>query len=57
MAKRLRGEIELEAHDIPGGVLTPAQIKAIRLKVASSTKESGHILIRTGFPLRHAKPK
>jgi hypothetical protein len=54
MAKHLRGEIELEAHDIPGGVLTPAQIKAIRLKVASSTKESGHILIRTGFPLRHA---
>ena len=39
MAKHLRGEIELEAHELPGGALTPAQINAVRLKVASSTKE------------------
>jgi putative transcriptional regulator len=39
MAKHLRGEIELEAHDLPGDAMTPARIKAIRLKVASSTKE------------------
>jgi hypothetical protein len=39
MAKHLGGEIELEGHDLPGGALTPAQIKAIRLKIASSTKE------------------
>ncbi len=39
MAQHLRGEIELEAHDLPSGTMTPAQIKAVRLKVASSTKE------------------
>jgi len=39
MARHLRGEIELEAHDLTGGAMTPAQIKAIRSKVASSTKE------------------
>ena len=38
MAQHLRGEIELEAHDLPSGAMTPAQIKAVRLKVASSTK-------------------
>jgi hypothetical protein len=30
MARHLRGEIELKAHDLPGGTMTPAQIKAIR---------------------------
>jgi hypothetical protein len=35
MAKHLRGEIELEAHDLWGGAMTPAQIEAIRLNVAS----------------------
>ena len=49
MAKHLRGEIELEAHDLPGGALTPAQIKAIRLKVASSTKEFERLF---GIPAR-----
>jgi putative transcriptional regulator len=39
MAQHLRGEIELEAHDLRSGTMTPAQIKAVRLKVASSTKE------------------
>jgi putative transcriptional regulator len=39
MAKHLRGEIELEAHNLPDSAMTPAQIRAIRLKVASSTKE------------------
>jgi hypothetical protein len=38
MAKHLRGEIQLEAHELPGDAMTPAKIKAIRLKVASSTK-------------------
>src|SRR5260221_12683904 len=39
MAKHLRGEMELEAHNLPGSGMTPAQIRAIRLKLASSTKE------------------
>ena len=39
MAQHLRGEIELEAHELPSGTMTPAQIKAVRLKVAFSTKE------------------
>ncbi len=49
MAKHLRGEIELEAHDISGAAITPAQIKAIRLKVASSTKEFERLF---GIPAR-----
>ena len=28
MAKHLRGEIELEAHNLPGSTMTPAQIRA-----------------------------
>ena len=49
MAKHLRGEIELEAQDLPGGAMTPAQIKAIRSKVASSTKEFERLF---GIPAR-----
>ena len=49
MAKHLRGEIELEVHDLPSGAMTPAQIKAIRLKVASSTKEFERLF---GIPAR-----
>jgi len=49
MAKHLRGEIELEAHDLPSGAMTPAQIKAVRLKVASSTKEFERLF---GIPAR-----
>ncbi len=49
MAQHLRGEIELPAHDVPGGAMTPAQIKAIRLKVASSTKEFERLF---GIPAR-----
>jgi putative transcriptional regulator len=49
MAQHLRGEIELEAHDIPSGTMTPAQIKAVRLKVASSTKEFERLF---GVPAR-----
>jgi putative transcriptional regulator len=49
MAKHLRGEIELEGHDLPGGALTTAQIKAIRLKIASSTKEFERLF---GIPAR-----
>jgi len=49
MAKHLRGEIELEAHDLPGSAMTPAQIKAVRLKVASSTKEFERLF---GIPAR-----
>ena len=49
MAKHLRGEIELEAYDLPGGAMAPAQIKAIRLKVASSTKEFERLF---GIPAR-----
>ena len=49
MARHLRGEIELEAHDLPSGAMTPAQIKAIRSKVASSTKELERLF---GIPAR-----
>src|ERR1051325_1626998 len=49
MAAHLRGEIELEAHELPGGAMTPARIKAIRAKVASSTKEFERIF---GIPAR-----
>jgi len=49
MAKHLRGEIQLAAHELPGGAMTPAQIKAIRLKVASSTKEFERVF---GIPAR-----
>jgi putative transcriptional regulator len=49
MAAHLRGEIELEAHQLPGGAMTPARIKAIRAKVASSTKEFERVF---GIPAR-----
>jgi putative transcriptional regulator len=49
MAKHLRGEIELEAHELPTGSMTPAQIKAVRSKVASSTKEFERLF---GIPAR-----
>lgn len=49
MAKHLRGEIQLQAHEPLGGAMTPAQIKAIRLKVASSTKEFERLF---GIPAR-----
>ena len=49
MAKHLRGEIELEAQELPDNIMTPAQIKAIRLKVASSTKEFERLF---GIPAR-----
>jgi putative transcriptional regulator len=49
MAAHLRGEIELEAHELPGGTMTPASIKAIRAKVASSTKEFERVF---GIPAR-----
>lgn len=49
MAKHLRGEIELEAHNLPASDMTPAQIRAIRLKVASSTKEFERLF---GIPAR-----
>jgi len=49
MAKHLRGEIELEAYALPTGSMTPAQIKAIRTKVASSTKEFERLF---GIPAR-----
>jgi putative transcriptional regulator len=49
MAAHLRGEIELKAHELPGGAMTPARIKAIRAKVASSTKEFERVF---GIPAR-----
>ena len=49
MARHLRGEIELEAHDVWAGTMTPAEIRAIRLKVASSTKEFERLF---GIPSR-----
>jgi len=49
MARHLRGEIQLQAHELPGGAMTPAQIKTIRLKVASSTREFERLF---GIPAR-----
>ena len=49
MARHLRGEIELEAYKLSGNTMTPAQIKAIRLKVAPSTKEFERLF---GIPAR-----
>jgi putative transcriptional regulator len=54
MARHLRGEIELQAHELPGGAktsarITPAQIKSIRLKVASSTRDFERLF---GIPAR-----
>lgn len=39
MAAYLRGEADVESYDVPGDVLTPARIQAIRRKVAASTKD------------------
>ena len=49
MARHLRGEIALKAHVLAGEIMTPAQIRAIRLKVASSTKEFERLF---GIPAR-----
>src|ERR1700688_3125781 len=49
MGKHLRSEIELEAHDLPRAAIPPAEIKAVRLKVASSTKEFERLF---GIPAR-----
>jgi putative transcriptional regulator len=49
IAKHLRGEIELQAHELPGATMTPARIKSIRLKVASSTREFERLF---GIPAR-----
>src|SRR6266516_80765 len=49
MAAHLRGEIELEAREVPAGTMTPARIKAIRSKVAPSTKEFERLF---GIPAR-----
>jgi putative transcriptional regulator len=50
MAKHLRGEIEVESYEVPAEILTPARIKEIRRKVASSTRAfeaTFHISART----------
>jgi putative transcriptional regulator len=39
MAAYLRGEVEVESYEVPDDVLTPQRVKAIRRKVAASTKE------------------
>ena len=49
MARHLRGEIELQAHEVQDDAVTPAQIKSVRLKVASSTKEFERLF---GIPAR-----
>ena len=54
MARHLRGEIALQAHELPGGAqtpakMTPARIKSIRLKVASSTRDFKRLF---GIPAR-----
>jgi putative transcriptional regulator len=49
MARHLRGKVELEAYELPNDAISPTQIKAIRLKVASSTKEFERLF---GIPAR-----
>ncbi|MGH6671387.1 MAG: helix-turn-helix domain-containing protein [Xanthobacteraceae bacterium] len=49
MAKHLRGEIYLRPYEPPSVAMTPAAIKAIRLKVAASTKEFERLF---GVPAR-----
>lgn len=49
MAQHLRGEIELPAYEVAAGAMTPSQIRAVRLKVASSTKEFERLF---GIPAR-----
>lgn len=50
MAAYLRGEVEVEGYSLPDlGAMTPARIKAIRRKVASSTKEFERLF---GVPAR-----
>ncbi len=39
MAAYLRGEAEVAAYDAPADLLTPQRIKAIRRKLAASTKD------------------
>lgn len=39
MAAHLRGEAEVDSYELPDDLLTPARIKDIRRKVASSTRE------------------
>jgi len=39
MAAYLRGEVEVEAYEVPNDVLTPERVRTIRRKVATSTKE------------------
>jgi putative transcriptional regulator len=38
MAAHLRGEIDVESYEVPESLLTPEKIKAIRQKVARSTR-------------------
>ena len=39
LAAYMRGEIELASYEVPDDALTPQRIKAIRRKVAKSTRE------------------
>jgi putative transcriptional regulator len=39
LAAHMRGEIEVESYEVPDDQLTPARIKAIRRKVAASTRD------------------
>ena len=39
LAAYLRGEAEAESYEVPDDVMTPDRVKAIRRKVAASTKE------------------
>jgi putative transcriptional regulator len=42
IAAHMRGEIELESYEIEDDQLTPQRIKAIRRKVAASTRDFQH---------------
>lgn len=39
MAAYLRGEVDAESYNVPDDIITPDRVKAIRRKVAASTKE------------------
>jgi putative transcriptional regulator len=49
MVAHLRGELKVPGHEVPDIVFTPERIKAIRRKVATSTKEFERLF---GIPAR-----
>jgi putative transcriptional regulator len=49
MAAHLRGKLKVPGYEVPDDIFTPQRIKAIRRKVAASTKEFERLF---GIPAR-----